>query len=53
MMVGLSGLLVTPFFISGALCAGTATTAIRVKLISTTFVVSGAATILQTTFGLR
>ncbi|VDO82579.1 unnamed protein product [Heligmosomoides polygyrus] len=51
MMLCVSGLLVIPFLISNFVCAGSAT--IQVRLIAVSFVSSGIATILQTTFGLR
>ncbi|CAI2351052.1 unnamed protein product [Caenorhabditis sp. 36 PRJEB53466] len=53
MMVCLSGLLVVPYLVSDMLCAGDKAIEIRVQLISATFVTSGIATILQTTFGMR
>ncbi|UMM30302.1 hypothetical protein L5515_012239 [Caenorhabditis briggsae] len=53
MLVCISALLVTPYLLSNMLCAGTETIAIRVQLIAATFVTTGIATILQTTFGLR
>ncbi|CAI4225929.1 unnamed protein product [Auanema sp. JU1783] len=49
----ISGLLVIPFLVSNIACAGDQTIALRVKLIAATFVTSGIATIIQTTFGLR
>ncbi|CAB3409757.1 unnamed protein product [Caenorhabditis bovis] len=52
-MLCMSGLLVYPFLISTAVCAGAAQLQLRVQLISATFVSCGIATILQTTFGLR
>uniref|UniRef100_A0A914X599 Solute carrier family 23 member 2 n=1 Tax=Plectus sambesii TaxID=2011161 RepID=A0A914X599_9BILA len=48
-----SGLLVTPYILSTIACAGTATATIRVKLIATTLVVSGIATLLQNVLGVR
>ncbi|VDL75001.1 unnamed protein product [Nippostrongylus brasiliensis] len=53
MMLCLSGLLVVPFLLSNFVCAGSATIELRVRLIAASFVSSGIATILQTTFGLR
>ncbi|CAO4375010.1 unnamed protein product [Caenorhabditis nigoni] len=53
MMICLSALLVVPYIVSDMLCAGDKALEIRVQLISATFVTSGIATILQTTFGLR
>ncbi|CAB05274.2 Solute carrier family 23 member 2 [Caenorhabditis elegans] len=53
MLVCISALLVTPYFVSNLLCAGAETTEVRVQLIAATFISSGIATILQTTFGLR
>ncbi|CAI4225928.1 unnamed protein product [Auanema sp. JU1783] len=52
-MLCISGLLVYPFVVSECVCAGDATIELRVKLIAATFVASGVATLLQTTFGLR
>lgn len=52
-MVCISGVLVMPFIIANLSCAGAATIAIRVKLISTTLVITGISTLLQTTLGLR
>ncbi|KHJ99104.1 hypothetical protein OESDEN_00897 [Oesophagostomum dentatum] len=52
-MLCLSGLLVYPFIVSEAVCAGDATVQLRVQLIAATFVSCGIATIIQTTFGLR
>ncbi|VDM55478.1 unnamed protein product [Angiostrongylus costaricensis] len=52
-MLCLSGLLVFPFLVAEAVCAGDATVHLRVQLIAATFVSCGFATILQTTFGLR
>ncbi|GMR48917.1 hypothetical protein PMAYCL1PPCAC_19112, partial [Pristionchus mayeri] len=51
--VCISGLLVFPFLVSNLVCAGDATIALRVQLISATFVACGIATLLQTTLGLR
>ncbi|EGT36397.1 hypothetical protein CAEBREN_12868 [Caenorhabditis brenneri] len=53
MMICLSALLVVPYIMSDMLCAGEKALEIRVQLISATFVTSGIATILQTTFGMR
>uniref|UniRef100_A0A8R1HTC5 Uncharacterized protein n=1 Tax=Caenorhabditis japonica TaxID=281687 RepID=A0A8R1HTC5_CAEJA len=53
MLVCISGLLVTPYLLSNMLCAGVETLAIRVQIIAATFVTTGIATILQSTFGLR
>ncbi|KAK6748103.1 hypothetical protein RB195_000994 [Necator americanus] len=52
-MLCLSGLLVYPYLVSEAVCAGDATVQLRVQLIAATFVSCGVATIIQTTFGLR
>uniref|UniRef100_A0A1I7XRC4 Sulfate_transp domain-containing protein n=1 Tax=Heterorhabditis bacteriophora TaxID=37862 RepID=A0A1I7XRC4_HETBA len=52
-MLCLSGLLVYPFLVSEAVCAGDATVGLRVQLIAATFVSCGIATVIQTTFGLR
>ncbi|PIC35884.1 hypothetical protein B9Z55_015094 [Caenorhabditis nigoni] len=52
-MICLSSLLVIPYVVSDMLCAGDQALQIRVQLISATFVTSGIATILQTTFGMR
>ncbi len=52
-MVCVSALLVIPFLISEVICAGDAISIIRVRLISTTFVVSGISTIIQSTIGAR
>ncbi|GMS98879.1 hypothetical protein PENTCL1PPCAC_21054, partial [Pristionchus entomophagus] len=51
--VCLSSLLVFPFLVSQIACAGDATIALRLQLISTTFAACGIATLLQTTLGLR
>ncbi|CAI5448263.1 unnamed protein product [Caenorhabditis angaria] len=53
MMICLSTLLVVPYFVANMLCAGDYSVVLRVQLIAATFVVSGIATILQSTFGLR
>ncbi|CAI2351406.1 unnamed protein product [Caenorhabditis sp. 36 PRJEB53466] len=53
MMICLSMLLVIPFLISEMVCPGDKETEIRVHLISASFVTSGIATLLQTTFGMR
>uniref|UniRef100_A0A1I7UNL8 Solute carrier family 23 member 2 n=1 Tax=Caenorhabditis tropicalis TaxID=1561998 RepID=A0A1I7UNL8_9PELO len=53
MLVCISALLVTPYLLSNMLCAGAETIAIRVQLIAATFITTGIATILQSTFGLR
>ncbi|EFO92261.1 hypothetical protein CRE_10927 [Caenorhabditis remanei] len=53
MMICLSALLVVPYIVFDMLCAGEKALEIRVQLISATFVTSGIATILQTTFGMR
>uniref|UniRef100_A0A9J2Q431 Solute carrier family 23 member 2 n=1 Tax=Ascaris lumbricoides TaxID=6252 RepID=A0A9J2Q431_ASCLU len=53
MMCCISGLLVMPFVVADLMCAGSGSVALRVRLISATFVVCGIATLLQTTFGLR
>uniref|UniRef100_A0A915BL48 C-type lectin domain-containing protein n=1 Tax=Parascaris univalens TaxID=6257 RepID=A0A915BL48_PARUN len=53
MMCCISGLLVMPFVVADLMCAGSGSVALRVRLISTAFVVCGIATLLQTTLGLR
>ncbi|KHJ84398.1 hypothetical protein OESDEN_15890 [Oesophagostomum dentatum] len=53
MLISMSALLVVPFLQSNVVCAGSATIALRVQLIAASFFISGIATILQTTFGLR
>ncbi|KAK0399934.1 hypothetical protein QR680_003282 [Steinernema hermaphroditum] len=53
MMVCISGLLVVPYIVSEKACAGQAELTLRATLISTTFVVTGIATLLQSTLGLR
>uniref|UniRef100_A0A0N5C264 Sulfate_transp domain-containing protein n=1 Tax=Strongyloides papillosus TaxID=174720 RepID=A0A0N5C264_STREA len=53
MMVGITGLLVMPYLVTSLICAGSNTMAVRVKLMSSTLVSAGIATIIQTTFGLR
>lgn len=52
-MVCVSALLTIPFIISNEVCPGTDVYALRVKLISSTFVVSGISTIIQTVAGMR
>uniref|UniRef100_A0A7E4ULX2 Solute carrier family 23 member 2 n=1 Tax=Panagrellus redivivus TaxID=6233 RepID=A0A7E4ULX2_PANRE len=52
-MICISGVLVLPYLVSEIACAGVHTIALRVKLISATFVVTGITTVLQTVFGLR
>uniref|UniRef100_A0A0N5AQD0 Sulfate_transp domain-containing protein n=1 Tax=Syphacia muris TaxID=451379 RepID=A0A0N5AQD0_9BILA len=52
-MVCVSALLTIPFIISNELCPGKDLYYLRVKLISSTFVVSGISTIIQTAFGMR
>ncbi|KAI6215689.1 Solute carrier family 23 member 2 [Aphelenchoides besseyi] len=52
-MVCISGILVIPHLVAEVACAGAATIALRVQLISTTLVVTGITTLIQTTFGLR
>ncbi|CAD5225577.1 unnamed protein product [Bursaphelenchus xylophilus] len=52
-MVCISGILVIPHLVSQVACAGLATIALRVQLISTTLVVTGLTTLIQTTLGLR
>uniref|UniRef100_A0A914CJV2 Uncharacterized protein n=1 Tax=Acrobeloides nanus TaxID=290746 RepID=A0A914CJV2_9BILA len=51
-MVCMPGIFVFPYIIADNVCAGLAGTAIRAQLISTTFIITGIATILQTTLGL-
>uniref|UniRef100_A0A1I7ZKV3 Solute carrier family 23 member 2 n=1 Tax=Steinernema glaseri TaxID=37863 RepID=A0A1I7ZKV3_9BILA len=53
MMVCISGLLVVPYIVAEKACAGDGELALRATLISTTFVVTGVGTILQSTLGLR
>uniref|UniRef100_A0AC34R3A0 C-CAP/cofactor C-like domain-containing protein n=1 Tax=Panagrolaimus sp. JU765 TaxID=591449 RepID=A0AC34R3A0_9BILA len=52
-MVCFSGILIAPYIVSELACAGAATIALRVRLISTAFVVTGLTTLLQTVLGLR
>lgn len=52
-MVCISGILVIPHLVAEVACAGAATIALRVQLISTTLVVTGITTLIQTTIGLR
>lgn len=52
-MVCVSALLTIPLILSNELCPGKDLYDIRVKLISSTFVVSGISTIIQTLFGTR
>ncbi|KHN81855.1 Solute carrier family 23 member 1 [Toxocara canis] len=52
-MVCVSALLTIPFILSNELCPGRDVYNLRVKLISSTFVVSGISTIIQTMFGMR
>ncbi|KAI6177520.1 Solute carrier family 23 member 2 [Aphelenchoides bicaudatus] len=52
-MVCFSGILVIPNLVAEVACAGAATIALRVQLISTTLVVTGITTLIQTTLGLR
>jgi nucleobase transporter 1/2 len=52
-MVCISGVLVIPYLVADIACAGSATIALRVQLISTTLVMTGLTTLIQTTFGLR
>ncbi|MFH4975996.1 hypothetical protein AB6A40_002705 [Gnathostoma spinigerum] len=52
-MVCVSALLTIPFILSSELCPGRDIYDLRVKLISSTFVVSGLSTILQTMLGMR
>ncbi|KAK6108215.1 Permease family protein [Brugia pahangi] len=52
-MVCVSALLTIPFILSNELCAGRDVYTLRVLLISSTFVVSGISTIIQTIFGTR
>lgn len=52
-MVCVSALLTIPFILSNELCAGRDVYTLRVLLISSTFVVSGISTIIQTMFGTR
>uniref|UniRef100_A0A914CFK2 Uncharacterized protein n=1 Tax=Acrobeloides nanus TaxID=290746 RepID=A0A914CFK2_9BILA len=52
-MVAMAGLFVTPYIVSETACAGMHTTELRTKLISTAFVITGIATILQSTLGIR
>ena len=52
-MVCISGILTVPYLVSEIACAGNYTTALRVKLISSTFFVTGLTTLLQTSVGLR
>ncbi|CAD5218850.1 unnamed protein product [Bursaphelenchus okinawaensis] len=52
-MVCISGILVIPHLVAEVACAGLSTIALRVQLISTTLVVTGITTLIQTTLGLR
>uniref|UniRef100_A0A914EBD5 Uncharacterized protein n=1 Tax=Acrobeloides nanus TaxID=290746 RepID=A0A914EBD5_9BILA len=52
-MVCMAGLIVTPYVVSELVCAGDKTSELRAKLISTAFVITGIATILQSFLGLR
>uniref|UniRef100_A0A0M3I2U6 Neur_chan_memb domain-containing protein n=1 Tax=Ascaris lumbricoides TaxID=6252 RepID=A0A0M3I2U6_ASCLU len=52
-MVCVSALLTIPFILSSELCPGRDVYDLRVKLISSTFVVSGISTIIQTMLGMR
>ncbi|VDN01374.1 unnamed protein product [Thelazia callipaeda] len=52
-MVCVSALLTIPFILSNELCAGRDVYSLRVLLISSTFVVSGISTIIQTLLGTR
>lgn len=52
-MVCVSALLTIPFILSNELCAGRDVYTVRILLISSTFVVSGISTIVQTMFGTR
>ncbi|KAE9552150.1 hypothetical protein FO519_004654, partial [Halicephalobus sp. NKZ332] len=52
-MICMSGILTLPYLVSEIACAGSATIALRIKLISSTFVVTGFTTLLQTVIGLR
>ncbi|KAI6176255.1 Xanthine/uracil/vitamin C permease family-containing protein [Aphelenchoides bicaudatus] len=53
-MVSLGGMLVVPYLVSDFVCAtGEAKVELRARLISSTVIVAGLTTLLQTTFGLR
>ncbi|KAE9421602.1 hypothetical protein Angca_004741 [Angiostrongylus cantonensis] len=52
-MVCVSALLTVPFLVTDTLCAGSDSTILLNELISSTFVVSGLSTIIQTMFGMR
>ena len=52
-MICMSGILTVPYLVSEVACAGAYTTALRIQLISSTFVVTGFTTLLQTVVGLR
>ena len=52
-MICISGLLAVPYLVSGIACAGNYTTTLRIKLISSTFFITGFTTFLQTSIGLR
>uniref|UniRef100_A0A914E9A6 Uncharacterized protein n=1 Tax=Acrobeloides nanus TaxID=290746 RepID=A0A914E9A6_9BILA len=52
-MVCMAGLFVTPYIVSETVCAGDKSSELRAKLISTAFVISGIATILQCFLGIR
>ena len=52
-MICFSGSLIAPYLVSEIACAGVATTALRVRLISSAFIVTGFSTLLQSAVGLR
>ena len=52
-MICFSGSLIAPYLVSEIACAGIATTALRVRLISSAFIVTGFSTLLQSAVGLR
>ena len=52
-MICIPGLILTPQIIADAVCAGSATAALKMQLMAATFVAAGIATFLQSTIGLR
>ncbi|KAE9546523.1 hypothetical protein FO519_010265 [Halicephalobus sp. NKZ332] len=52
-MICFSGCLIAPYLVSEIACAGIATTALRVRLISSAFIVTGVTTFMQSALGLR
>jgi hypothetical protein len=52
-MICIVGLLVVPDIVSQTVCPGADVVALKVRLISSTFTVTGLSTLIQTTFGYR